>query len=391
MGDLKPGWNRVKFGDLVTHVAERVEPTPEDTATYVGLEHMDSGSLTVRRWGSQTEMVGTKLRMKKGDILFARRNAYLRRVAVAPHDGLFSAHGMVLRPKAQHIVPEFLPYFMQSDVFMDRAEKISVGSLSPTINWTSLRDEEFALPPQAEQRRLAALLDSARIAAEACDSAAGQARIVMQALINEHVVGEHDAMVDVERLVREGIIQAPQDGNHGARHPKAADYTESGVPFLMAADFRDGEVDLSSCKCIPHRVAESLRPAFRALPGDVLVTHKGTLGASAILGSLPTPYAMLTPQVTYYRVVDAARLMPDYLLLVMRSAAFAQQLQAHGRQSTRAFVSITSQLRLRVPLPPLRRQRSIVERVLSVRQAALALRNRERLSRLGSAILGNGI
>ncbi|XXY48581.1 restriction endonuclease subunit S [Sorangium sp. So ce269] len=160
MSELKPGWRRVKFGEVATHIAERAEPTPEETALYVGLEHLDSGSLTVRRWGSQTELIGTKLRMRKGDILFARRNAYLRRVAIAPHDGLFSAHGMVLRPRPPHIAPEFLPFFMQSDLFMDRAEKISVGSLSPTINWSSLRDEEFALPPLEEQRRLSKALQA---------------------------------------------------------------------------------------------------------------------------------------------------------------------------------------------------------------------------------------
>ena len=43
---------------------------------------------------------------------------------------------MVLRPKTDVVLPEFLPFFMQSDLFMNRALEISVGSLSPTINWT---------------------------------------------------------------------------------------------------------------------------------------------------------------------------------------------------------------------------------------------------------------
>lgn len=163
----KSGWASVTFGEMAEHVAERVEPTPADGPTYVGLEHLDSGSLTVRRWGAEVALIGTKLRMRKGDILFARRNAYLRRVALAPHDGLFSAHGMVLRARQGVVLPTFLPFFMQSDVFMERAKEISVGSLSPTINWNTLAKEKFLIPPAQEQRQLAQVL---RAVEDALDS-----------------------------------------------------------------------------------------------------------------------------------------------------------------------------------------------------------------------------
>jgi type I restriction enzyme S subunit len=156
--DVHDGWKQLTFGQMAEHVAVRVEPTPEDGALYVGLEHLDSGSLMVHRWGADVPLIGTKLRARKGDILFARRNAYLRRVALAPHDGLFSAHGMVLRARPQLVLPEFLPFFMQSDVFMDRAVQISVGSLSPTINWGTLSEQAFLLPPLPEQGRIAAAL-----------------------------------------------------------------------------------------------------------------------------------------------------------------------------------------------------------------------------------------
>lgn len=183
--NLKTGWKVWRFDKIAQNLTERAEPTPEDSSLYVGLEHMDSGSLRVRRWGSQTDLIGTKFKMHKGDILFARRNAYLKRVAIAPHDGLFSAHGMVLRAKPEAVVPEFLPFFMQSDLFMNRAIEISVGSLSPTINWKTMAAQEFALPPIEEQinlisafssvDRLLHELDSAQKALEVSERAAIQA------------------------------------------------------------------------------------------------------------------------------------------------------------------------------------------------------------------------
>ena len=154
----KPGWIVHKFEDLVENAREQVMPIKEDSKKYIGLEHLDSGSLHVRRWGTKIQLKGTKFRMKKCDLLFARRNAYLKRVAIAPHDGLFSAHGMIFRSKNDVILPDFLPFFISSDLFMDRAIEISVGSLSPTINWGTLRHEGFSLPPLDEQKRLADLL-----------------------------------------------------------------------------------------------------------------------------------------------------------------------------------------------------------------------------------------
>lgn len=101
---------------------------------YVGLEHLDPDSLRIRRWGSPDDVEATKLCFKSGDIIFGRRRAYQRKLGVAEFDGTCSAHAMVLRAKPEVVLPEFLPFFMQSDLFMNRAVKISVGSLSPTIN-----------------------------------------------------------------------------------------------------------------------------------------------------------------------------------------------------------------------------------------------------------------
>lgn len=99
--------------------------------------------------------------MKKGDVLFGRRRAYQKKVGIAPFDGIFSAHGMVLRPKADVVDPMFFPFFISSDIFLDEAIRVSVGSLSPTANWKDLRTLEFDLPSPGKQRELAGILSEA--------------------------------------------------------------------------------------------------------------------------------------------------------------------------------------------------------------------------------------
>ncbi len=167
---LKPGWKMVKFGDIAQNVAVRVDPADAKTDVYVGLEHLDPSTIHLRQWGHPTDVTGQKLAFKKGDVIFGRRRAYQRKLAVAEFDGICSAHAMVVRAKPKMILPEFLPFFLQSDMFMERAIEISVGSLSPTINWKTLKVQEFPLPPIDEQKRIAEILWAADEAAEAYES-----------------------------------------------------------------------------------------------------------------------------------------------------------------------------------------------------------------------------
>ena len=149
---------KYRFDQITINSTEKKKPIEEDRFTYLGLEHLDSGSLKVTRFGSEVAPIGEKLVMHKGDVLFGKRRAYQKKVAIAPFDGIFSAHGMVLRPKEDVVDKDFFPLFISSDYFLDAAIKISVGSLSPTINWRDLKELKFELPDLDTQRRLAKVL-----------------------------------------------------------------------------------------------------------------------------------------------------------------------------------------------------------------------------------------
>ena len=144
-----------RFDQIAVNSTAKKTPTESDREHYIGLEHIDSECLEITRWGSDVAPIGEKLIMKKGDVLFGKRRAYQRKLAIAPFDGIFSAHGMVLRPNEEVVDKNYFPFFMSSDLFMERAVQISVGGLSPTINWKDLREQEFPLPPLAEQKVLA--------------------------------------------------------------------------------------------------------------------------------------------------------------------------------------------------------------------------------------------
>ena len=149
---------KFRFTEIAINSTEKKKPVEEDKFTYIGLEHLDSGTLTVSRWGSDIAPIGEKLVMKKGDVLFGKRRAYQKKVGIAPFDGIFSAHGMVLRPREEVITKEYFPLFISSDYFLNEAIRISVGSLSPTVNWKDLKDLEFTIPSIEEQKRITPLI-----------------------------------------------------------------------------------------------------------------------------------------------------------------------------------------------------------------------------------------
>ena len=154
----KSNWQTYRFDELVHNIVEKVSPRESGLEKYIGLEHLDSGSLKIKRFGSTQAIKGDKLKIYKGDLIFAKRNSYLKRVAIVDEDAVASAHSLVLRAKVEHINPSFLPFFLLSETFWSRAIQISVGSLSPTINWKVLARQEFLLPPKDQQAELAELL-----------------------------------------------------------------------------------------------------------------------------------------------------------------------------------------------------------------------------------------
>ena len=156
----KSNWNVLKFDDIASNISERAEPQKTDAKIYVGLEHLDSNSIHIRRYGKPADVKGTKLKVYKGDVIFGKRRAYQRKAALAEFDGICSAHAMVLRANPENMDPRLFPFFIHSEIFMSRALQVSEGSLSPTIKWKILKDQKFTIPPLATQKEMVKLLEA---------------------------------------------------------------------------------------------------------------------------------------------------------------------------------------------------------------------------------------
>ncbi|WP_205529024.1 restriction endonuclease subunit S [Microbacterium halotolerans] len=234
----KSTWQRVAFGDVIDSVTDRVDdPSKAGVDRYVGLEHLDPGVMTVRRWDAPDKVEAQKLRFRPGDVIFGRRRAYQKKVALAEFEGICSAHALVLRARPGRIDPTFLPVFLSSAYFLDRAVEISVGSLSPTVNWRDLRIQQFDLPPIDEQKRIAELLwtvERQRLAASQLAQAATAAKSTMLADRLARGVEKKGWVLDpVTSLVDRG----PTNGKSAPSNDE-----NRGVPTLSISAVRGGLV-----------------------------------------------------------------------------------------------------------------------------------------------------
>jgi hypothetical protein len=131
-------WQRLPFGAFAQNINERVEPSQAGDEIYVGLEHLDPQDLHMRRWGKGSDVIGTKLRFRKGDLIFGRRRAYisdvyfadLRRYEVRAGDIIVAGLGDETHPVGRAaLIPQSLgPAINKADCFCLRASTSVVSN-----------------------------------------------------------------------------------------------------------------------------------------------------------------------------------------------------------------------------------------------------------------------
>lgn len=163
----KSGWKKVQFGDVVFELKESVkDPISEGIEHVVGLEHITSEDIHLRRSAGIEESTTFTKKFSKGDVLFGRRRAYLKKAAQATFEGICSGDITVMRAKADLFLPELLPFLVNNDKFFDYAITHSAGGLSPRVKFKDLATFEFCLPSLEQQRELLSIFKNFEVYSE---------------------------------------------------------------------------------------------------------------------------------------------------------------------------------------------------------------------------------
>jgi type I restriction enzyme S subunit len=287
MSKRKPGWQRVKFGEVVRLNTERcADPQAAGIERFVGLEHITPEDLRIRSWGLVAEGTTFTNRFRPGQVLFGKRRAYQRKVAVADFDGVCSGDIYIFESQdPARLLPELLPFICQTEGFFEHAVGTSAGSLSPRTNWTQLAQYEFALPPLEEQRRMVKLLQNLETSIEASTVLVSK----LDGLRKAHILDRFSNLVSNGNAK---LVKVPEAGAILMGRQLSPKYQRgiSPKPYLRVANVFDGFLDLSDINEMDFSDKEFEH--YRLKPGDILLVEghssADVVGRSAIFkGEMP--------------------------------------------------------------------------------------------------------
>lgn len=226
----------------------------------VGLEHLNPSEMLFSNYNLNTEHTFTKS-FSKGQVLFGRRRAYLKKAAFAEFDGICSGDITVIEAIPGKVLPELLPFIIQNDKLFDFAISRSAGGLSPRVKWKDLAEFEFDLPSLAEQKKLADKLWAAYRLKESYKKLLAS----MDELAKSRFIGMFGTVekVPLEQLATIVMGQSPTSDSYN---------TEGlGVPFYQgSSEFTNKYVGDGMFCTAPTRMAKA---------GDVLMSVRAPVGA----------------------------------------------------------------------------------------------------------------
>ena len=375
---LKRGWRLVKFGEVVRQCKEKADPETSGLERYVAGDHMDTDSLRLRRWG----VIGSgylgpafHIRFRPGQVLYGSRRTYLRKVAVADFDGICANTTFVLEPKnPAELLPDFLPFLMQTEKFNAYSVKNSKGSVNPYINFSDLAEFAFTLPPRDEQVRLLQVLSAAEEAIEAHDFAS-DALQTMRASIVEDVLA---ACFDPEAVEPLGSFLRDLSYGSSAR----SSYEGSGYPILRITNVLRGRVDYSDLQRIELSQVEYERAALGV--GDVLIVRTNGnpqyVGRSVAVDSLPEKTVFASYLIRLQ--CDEARMRPAFLAELLNAPSTRQRLRGEVKSSAGNYnISTAGIKKLPVCVPEFEIQGTLLTTLKEVDSAIAAQATRSFASR----------
>lgn len=355
-------WKRLQFGEFAESINVRVEPADASEEIYVGLDDLDSGDLHLRRWGKGSDVIGTKLRFCKGDIIFGRRRAYQRKLVVADFDGICSAHALVVRAKPNFAIPEFLPFLMISDKFMNRAVEISVGSLSPTINWTTLKVEGFDLPPLDQQRRIAEILWAGDESLNRWLTVKSSIQDVRRSSATGFVASHLANITPLGDLLEE--VQ------YGSSSKGILEPAPGLLPLLRIPNVIGGKINTTELQWIePGEQNESLRLSN----GDVLIVRTNGnpdyVGRTAVYERQPDPCGFASYLIKLRP--NQNRLLPAFLHEMLQTDLLRAGIRRQVKSSAGNYNLNTQGIRgLGIPLPSITKQREFLANLSRIDESA---------------------
>ncbi|MBX9600045.1 MAG: restriction endonuclease subunit S [Bryobacteraceae bacterium] len=386
-------WETLRLDQLCSMRTEQASADDLESEYYVAMEHVDTGRLSLSRWGSVDGVRSSKSRFRRSDILYGKLRPYLDKAVIAPFDGVCSTELLPLEPNRSKINPEFLALLLHTSDFISYAEATTVGVNHPRTSWASISRFVAQIPSLTEQSRITAVLksfeESLRIEERLVEALASLKSATMAKLFQEGFRDEPLKQLETGlvpeswKTVRLGDIA--KIGNGSTPKRTNADYWDGGdIPWITSTKIHEVIINRAEEFVTQAAFRECHLPLVPRKSLVVAITGQGkTLGNVALLET----DTCINQHLAYVQFRDPSVLPEFYLFYLQSLYPYFRQVSSSGG-STKGALTCAFIANIEVPLPPKQEQQDIAHALMQLtRRHMIAAKRSEALSRLFAATL----
>lgn len=361
----KSNWQPTKLGELATEISKRVDnPSESEYDRFVSLRCFVSGEIKIKSWETTDSLVSSAKAFEIGDILFARRNAYLRRASMVNFDGCCSGDAFVLRENHDKVVPGFLAFLLNSDALWDYANSNAAGTMSKRVKWRDLAEYEFFLPPKDQQAKLAKLLWAMDELIERENEVLKENRKLKDSVAHNLLLGKNiktnknqkSPYGDIPKgwtLVKLFDLRDKTDrysftGGPFGSDLKSSDYSTEGVRILQLQNIGEGEF------LGDYSIFTSVEKANQLLscniyPGEIILAKMSPVARCCIIPDYESRYVMSSDGIRLK--VDVKLFDNKFVYHALNSIHFRRYAETKSTGSTRGRIGLSDLKVIPIPIP----------------------------------------
>ena len=373
-GSLPEGWRWVRLGIVCTQDRQIIEPGTATSANrpYLSLEHIESNTGRILRESAgptEDEGKSTTFAFDGRHILYGKLRPYLNKVALPDFQGRCTTELIPLLPT--NTERALLAWALRRQETVDAAMSGKTGSRMPRANMDELLCLEIPLPPLAEQKRIAAILNEQMATVERTRAAAEAQLVAAKAIPAAYLrtIFNSPEAQQWNRVSMASISSLVIDGPHVTPF-----YVPNGIPFLTVRNIVNRRIDLSEVSYISASDHAEFTRRGKAERGDILYTKDGTLGIPCVVET-DLDFSFFVSVALIKLLKD--RVDPYFVAFALESPNMLEQVKLLGAGAGLKHMVLKSIRALDVPLPALSIQRRIVARLSE--QMATAERTRKAL------------
>lgn len=419
-------WRWVRLGSISTYSqpTEKILPSQiTDDLWSLDLEDIEKNSgkiLTVKK-AKERRISGTRIKFYKGQILYCKLRPYLKKILVAPADGITSSEMVPIWLYA-NINPLYLVYFLKSPATDFYINSVTYGIKMPRVGTNTMINLPVPLPPLAEQKRIVDKLEELlplvdaygeaeqRLAAYEDRFPDALKRSLLQEAITGRLVPQRTEEGSAETLYKEirqekarliaekkikkekplpPVMEEEQpfsipatwkwvhlqeisfylgDGIHGT-----PEYDPSGDYFFINGNNLSHGKILITDKTKHVSRAEYEKYKVFLNQNSILISINGTIGNLAFYDNEPVILGKSACYITLPK-----RIYRPYVFYLLQTKYFFEYARSKATQTTIKNVSLQSMKSFMFPLPPLAEQKRIVDKLEELLGLAEGIREARR-------------